>query len=117
MGGIKGVNGEFSWNSFTRVHATINYSSGNIQGATIMCFLLVCRTRVAALTVVYFTAPKSGLISPGEFMAPPWTLSFVSPPHTSAFCLGKGPLPSPYFCRLAWGLAWEPLERLFSIIY
>lgn len=82
-----------------------------------MFFLLVCRTRVVALTIVYFTAPKSGLTYPGKFVAPPWALRLVSPPHACDLCMGKVPLPSPAFCSLEWGQAWESLERLSSIIY
>lgn len=50
---------------------------------------------MVALTIVYFTAPKSGLTSSGKFVAPPWALRLVSPPHPCDLCMGKGPLPSP----------------------
>ena len=37
------------------IHETaISYSSEDIQGATAVCFLSICRTRTVALMVVYY---------------------------------------------------------------
>lgn len=104
-----------SWNSFTRLHSTINYSSEDIQGATAVCFLFVRKTSTVALTVVYFRAWKSGLTSPGKFTPPPSAWPLVSPPHTAELCAEKRPPCSPAFRKLEQGPAEETLESLFII--
>ena len=97
-----------SWNSFTRLHSTISYSSEDIQGAPAVCFLFARKTSTVALTVVYFRAP-------GKFTPPPSAWPLVSPPHTAELCEEKGPPCSPAFRKLEQGPAEETLESLFII--
>ena len=59
------------------LHSSISYLSEDIHGTTVACFLLVCKVRVVALTLMYFCDQESRLTSLGQSVAPPWAPPLV----------------------------------------